>query len=277
MLRPSAPGSTRPLNRADGFTLIEMLVTMLAGMVVLTALFTIVDVTLHQATRTFSRIDATQRARVRLEQVENELHSACVASQVTPVQAGSSDSQLTFISQYGNAALPTPVEHQITYNSSNGTLTDSVYAVSGGTAPSWTFSASPSSTTTLLTNVSPSPGYPVFQYFSYQEAPNGSGGYYTDPDGNPYVILLDGTSPVPGTTPPVVPQASPLTTPLSASEAAQAAEVRIRLLVGATGGSLENTTSKLADVPLTITDSVVLGLTQPFNHAGPTAVFGPCD
>ena len=51
---------------------------------------------------------------------------------------------------------------------------------------------------------------PVFQYFAYQEAPNGTGGYYTDGAGNPYMMLLDGTTSVPGDEPPVIPAASPL-------------------------------------------------------------------
>lgn len=266
---------SRLAHQSDGFTLIELLAGMIAGIVVISALFTIVDVTYHQTTRTFSRVDATQRARTRLEQVENQLHSACVAAGITPIQASSTGSELIFISAYGNAALPSPVEYQVNFNSSTGTLTESTYPVSGGDAPDWTFSSTASNTNTLLTNVSQSGTTPVFQYFDYQEAPNGQGGYYENPAGEPYMLLLDGTTPVPGTTPPVVPAASPLATPLSAANADQAAEVLIKLRVGATGGTGENT--NLSDVPLTVTDSVVLGLTQPFNHVGPSAQFGPCD
>jgi Tfp pilus assembly protein PilW len=39
--------SGRAAGEESGFTLVELLVTMLAGMVVLSALFTIMDVTLH--------------------------------------------------------------------------------------------------------------------------------------------------------------------------------------------------------------------------------------
>ena len=95
---------TRSPRSEQGFTLVEMLVVMVAGMVVVSALFAIFDLTLHQTTRTFSTVDASQHSRIALEEIENELHSACVGSGVTPVQAGSSATSLIFVSQYGSAS-----------------------------------------------------------------------------------------------------------------------------------------------------------------------------
>jgi hypothetical protein len=272
MLTPRPRDGLGGPRTEDGFTLVELLVVMLAGIVVMGALFTILDVTLHQTTRTYSRVDATQRARITVETVLSELHSACVAAGVTPIQPQSSDTSLTFISQYGNAATPTPVEHQIAFNGGAGTLTDTSYAVSGGSAPSWTFSSTATSTVTLLTNVAQSGTTPVFQYFAYQQPLNSSSVPYTDSAGNPYMMLLDGTSAVPGTS--TIPTAAPLTTPLSTAAALQAAEVSIKLVVGPSGGSNENTT--LSDANETVTNSVVLRLTPAANHVGPGSTFNPC-
>ena len=44
-----------------GFTLVELLATMVAGVVVLLALGTIMDVTLKETTRSFTLVDATNR------------------------------------------------------------------------------------------------------------------------------------------------------------------------------------------------------------------------
>lgn len=269
--RASAPAT---IGGEAGYTLIELLVVLVMGVVVVSALFTIVDVTLHQTNRTFSKLDATQRARTSFETVENELHSACLADQIQPIQSGSSPTTLVFVSQYGNGANPTAVEHTITFNAAAQTLTDSSYAATGGTSPSWTFSSTATSTRTLLTNVSQSGTTPVFQYFAYQQPLNSSGNPYTDGQGYPYMMLLDGTSSVPGTS--VIPAAQPLaaTPTLSTTNAQSAAEVQITLSVGPAGGSGENT--NLAAARVSVTDGVVLRLTPAANHAGEGASFVPC-
>ena len=268
MLSDRVIADGRRLHRQDGFTLVELLVVMLTATVIAGALFTILDVTLRQTTRTFTRVDATQRARTKLEALENELHSACVAANVAPIQAGSNGTTLNFLSYYGDVASPTPVWHSVVF--SGGTVTDNSYGVSG-TTPNWTQGALQSSYT-LLNNVAQIGTTPPFQYFAYQEAPKGSGGYYTDGAGNPYMMLLDGTSSLPGTN--TFPTASPLATPLSAANAALAAEVLINLSVGPTGGSQENT--NLSDAKVSVTDSVILRLTPPANHVETGANFLPC-
>jgi hypothetical protein len=258
----------------DGYSLIELLMALVAGIVVISALFTIVITTLHQTTRTFSKLDATQRARVQFSAIENELHSACLADQIAPIQIGSGASTLVFVSQYGDGANLTATEHQITYSAVAGTLTDASYAATGGSSPTWTFASTPTITRTLLTNVSQTGTTPVFQYFAYRTPLNGSGQPYTDAAGDPYVMLLDGTSSVPATT--VIPAAQPLTASptLSASDAQSAAEVLMTLTVGPAGGTGENTNLTAARV--SVTDGVVFRLTPPANHAGNGASFIPC-
>ncbi len=278
-----SPRLHKRMSAQHGFTLIELVVTMAVGMVVLGALFTIETVTLHQTTRLFSKVDATQHATVGVEQIENELHSACITNNVTPILPGSTATNLMFVSQYGTGASLTPVEHIVSFNASPGTVTDATYAETGVTtnsngSPVYTFASTPTTTRTVLTDVSqttnpnPPPQYvPVFQYFSYQEPMNGSTPY-TDSAGDPYMMLLDGTSAVPGTS--VIPAPSPLAVPLSSTDAANAAEVVTSLSVGPVGGTGENT--HLADVSDPVSDGVVLRLTPAANHAGGGAVFLPC-
>jgi type II secretory pathway pseudopilin PulG len=278
VLRRRHSGPRGAVRNEPGFTLVELVVAMALGIVVMIAAFTVLIVTLHQTTRTFTRVDATQRARTKLAWLETLLQSACVTSGVTPIQPGSTSTTLVFVSAFGKDPQPTPVEHQVSFSAATGKLTDAQYAVTGGSAPNWTFASTPSTTITLLTAVTQSGTTPPFQYFAYQEVPNGGGGYYSDGAGDPYMMLLDGTASVPGTNPPVIPAANPLAaTPpagLSTANADSAAEVLVTLRVGAPGSSLENTT--LSDGPLTVTDSIGLRLTPPPNNISSGASFGPC-
>jgi type II secretory pathway pseudopilin PulG len=271
------------LRREDGFTLIELLVTMMAGIVVLGGVVTVISVALQQTTYTFTKADATERARTMLARVGDELHSACLVNGVTPIEGGAQGSQvsdansLVFVSQFGTSASPTPVEHKITYNSATGNLTEYTYAVTGGSDPTnWAFSSTPTNAagrlllnhvTRIQTTGSNPTLLPVFQYFAYEP--------YTDVNGNQAMMLLDGSAPVPGTT--ALPNPDPLSvTPsgLSPANAASTAEVMVNLLVGAQGGTFENTNLSSASDP--VTDSIVLRFTPPPNAAGASTTFGPC-
>jgi prepilin-type N-terminal cleavage/methylation domain-containing protein len=264
---------SRRLAAERGYTLVEMLAVLAAGSVVMLAVVAILDLTIHQTTRTYSYVNATQRARVTTETLENELHSSCIAAGETPVQSGSSDTTLSFISQYGNAANVTPVLRRLTFDSTAHTLAEADYSVSGGSAPNWSFNTAPYVNRQLLTNVSQQgTGVPVFQYFAYQEPTNSSGAPYTEPDGTPYMMLLDGTSLVPGTT--VQPAAQPLPVPLSVANAQLAAEVMIKFKVASESGG--NLNSNVADASTNVDDAVVIRLTPPANHVGSGASFLPC-
>lgn len=255
-----------------GFTLVELLATMVAGMVVLGAVGTIMTVTLRDTSRSFTQVDATSRARPIFEGLENELHSACFADEQTPVQANSNANALIFMASYGNGATPSDVWHEIDYNPApTATLTDTTYAVNYSVVngvPVYSRGSQQGTTRTLLTNVAQTGTTPVFQYFAYQTAPG------TDAAGNQYEILPDGTAPVPGTSTtvsnPLAPGAS-----LSAAQAASAAEVLVTLTVGPAGGFNENT--NLANVGQSVTDGITFRFTPAANHVGDGAIFTPCD
>lgn len=239
--------SALPRLRDDrGFTLVELVVVMAAGMVVASALFTILDVTLRQTTRTLSRVDSTQRARNVLERIQNEMHSACVANRLSPIlsttKGPSSDTTVSFWSQYGNAVSPVPVKRQISFDSTAGKLTESTYAWQSGIAPSqWIPSGTALKTETLLTNVAQVPGTPVFRYYEHKDPPN--------------------PNPLPAPSP----------NGLSDADARKTAEVLISLVVKPTGGSHQNTNIAAN----TVTNSVGFRLT-PIPNSGSAEQFLPC-
>jgi len=265
------------LRSEDGFTLVELLATMVAGIVVVMALLTIMDVTLQNTTRTFSQVDATQRARPAFTAIENELHSACFADEETPIQTGSSPTALIFLTSSGTSATPTQLWHEIDYNAApTSTLVDNTYSttqtINSQGVPVWNRGTLQSSRI-LLTNVAQSrpsatqPLTPVFQYFAYQNAPG------TDASGQQYEILPDGTAPIPGTTTtefnPLAPGAA-----LNSTQAATVAEVMINLNVGPAGGYNEKT--NYSDVGTAVSDAITFRFTPAGNNDSDGAVPEPC-
>jgi hypothetical protein len=150
----------------SGTTLLELLVAIAAGAVVIFGIALAVIVTLRETDRVTSHVDANQRARVTMTKIMNELHSACVAPQISPIREKSSETLLAFWHQTGSEVAPTPTLSKISL--SGTTLSQSDYAANGGAAPNWTFSeTTPTSTVQLMNNVSAIPGIPLFRYYAY--------------------------------------------------------------------------------------------------------------
>lgn len=225
------------LAEERGTTLVEVLVATATGLVVLSALTMVIVVSLHGSARVSARVHATQSARVVVARIVDQLHSACVAPKVAPVQAGSSGTSLGFLraaGSQGSAVAPIPTYTVISL--SGGVLTQTDYAVTG-TAPTWT----PTSTIVagprpLMSGISPvAPSTSIFSYYAYKEG----------------VI-------------------SALGTPLDATGAATVVEVRLALT------ATPDSSSPIPDkgAPAAIQSSAVLRLTPPsFNS---NAVSLPC-
>lgn len=161
----------RRIQLADerGTTLVELVVGTAVGMIVLFALTTVIVVSMHASARVSARVHATQKARVALIQVMEQLHSACVTPKVAPIQSGSTGTSLRFThgsaSEESGAALnPTFSVISLTGN----TLSQSDYAYLGGTPP--TFSPTPTRIRQLVTGIAPTPpSSSIFSYHSYSK------------------------------------------------------------------------------------------------------------
>jgi hypothetical protein len=268
----SAPPSAGPpaTDRQAGFTLVELLVAMLMGIVVLFALSEIMIVSLHQTQRIFTSVDATRQARTAVAYIENELHSSCIDGNLAPpIQPGSDANNLIFTSYIGTAANPTPIWHQLTFSATAGTLTDTSYNVTGA-SPNWNQGTQIGVPRTVLSNVAQQSSLPVFQYYAYQqESSDSTGSYWVIPDGSNIVPITNAT---PNT--PLVPGS----TGLSQSYANSVVEVAINMSVGATNSSLNGrATTSNNDA---VTDSISLRLTTPPNEVDTGASaqgYGPCE
>jgi Tfp pilus assembly protein PilW len=220
----------------SGTTLVELMVAITTGLVIISALTAVILTTMHGTSRVTSRVEATQRARLALGKLMDEIHSACVTPEIAPVREGSEGNVLRFIHQTGSEVQPTPTLSVVSY--SGGTLTQADYAATGGTAPDWTFSEEePTSTETLLTDVSPMPpSSSIFSYYQY------SGGTISE---------------------------TPQTTPLSE----EAAELTVEVHAALTAAP-EHTPVADASASAQIQNSATLRLTPPsYNEGSPAR---PC-
>ncbi len=224
----------RALRHEGGFTLTELLVSMLAATAIFTAIVMMTTTALRNQDRISRRVDAGSRVRPVMTHIVQELHSACVAQHVAPVigtattgQNASTGTQISFLSMSGSAVTPTPEQHVISLDGS-GNLRESVYTATAGSQPGpWTFSTTPKApgTTTLLTNVS-APAAGLFQYFDFV---NGA---------------LD---------------TNPSTVPLSATDAARTSVIKITM-VSAPGRGNRGISSWDPNSPLVVSDSADLRL-----------------
>jgi hypothetical protein len=162
-----------------GFTLVELVVALVAGMVVLLALFSVLDVSLRHSTAVQDRVQANQIGRIAMTKMVDEMHSACLSPGFTPVQPESSPTELRFISAVGKeAVLVNAYEHRVVFTEKGkeGTLIDKAYPSNGGSWPKFTFAstATPSGGTLLASNISATTGVPVFSYYKYATASDSS-------------------------------------------------------------------------------------------------------
>jgi len=152
-----------------GTTLVELMVALMAGIVIISALSMVILTTLHSTSRVTARVHATQRARIVMVRLMEQLHSACVTPEIAPIQEGSTGTSLRFIHQTGAAVQPTPLYSVVSL--SGDTLYQQDYAVSG-TPPAWGQGAAIGGPRTLLTDVGPTP--PSSSIFSYHRYTGGT-------------------------------------------------------------------------------------------------------
>ncbi len=185
-----------PPSAEQGFSLLEVLVAMLASIVVVIALYSIINFTLNQEVRTNEIVQADQVGRTAIGSIVEELHSSCTG--VAPIQqpSGTLTSPLEksgplsmwFYSAYGdtgsgNATLPEVTEHDIVWTSNEtsntskklGTLTDYAFkSESTSKSPEWKFptlKTSNAKATILAKDVIPNEinSEPtIFQYYKYK-------------------------------------------------------------------------------------------------------------
>ena len=179
------------LRSERGFTLIELLIAMALGLVVSLAAFSILEFTTSDVSRITNRAHVDQTGRVALEKIMLQLHSACVAVTITPIEPKSTENAIKFVSETSPlntnsepiSSLSTVKLHEIIYTPAGGgkagTLTEKYWS-SSGTTPNFTFNNEHEAGTErkLLTGVKQTEYEeagktiitPIFRYYRYYQA-----------------------------------------------------------------------------------------------------------
>lgn len=207
------------LRDETGQTLPELMIATVIGLIVVFAAVLALQTSITQSSEVQSREDASQRGRIALEQMTRELRAQTCLPLTTmqaPIVTGT-DNSITFYSDLTGGKQP-PMKRTLTYvppspsgpGSPPGKIIEQDFPGSAP-PPATTYPATPARTITLLDRVVPiAPNAPVFQYFQF--AATGTPG-------------LDPT---------------PLTTPLSVVDAAQAVDVKVSFLARGTGSANAN-------------------------------------
>jgi prepilin-type N-terminal cleavage/methylation domain-containing protein len=254
--------SSASLRDEHGFTMIELLVAMSMGTVVCFAAFLLLKFTAADVSRITERVHVDQTGSVVLERIMLELHSTCVTPDVTPIQAGSTENVIKFISEGGKqSAFEKVYLHEIFYTpaegAKEGTLTEQSYQSipppAGKAAPEYTFSKAPTTKVLLLTGVKKSEtkegkAIPIFQYFRY----------YRKSDPSPVYGQLN-TSPMTATE------------LAKEEEAEEVAKVTVAFTLAPTG---KETATFNHDRPIPLEDSAVFRLAT--SSEAPTNPNQPC-
>jgi prepilin-type N-terminal cleavage/methylation domain-containing protein len=194
---------TRRLRREEsGFTLIELMVATVIGMVIILAAYGLADASVRSFTKTDNRIDVTQRGRLAIDAIGRPLRS-----QTCPVGASSTatntigsfvtatDTKAVFWADLGrNATSVRPADPSLDgFSYSNGTISELSYAGNVSTGAE--------TTTSVVTNVSPfnsdnsskTPTSTLFTYWKFNPAYDPT---ETDTSASDYPYYLPMSTPV---------------------------------------------------------------------------------
>jgi type II secretory pathway pseudopilin PulG len=162
------------LRGEEGFTLPELLVGIIVGMIVLFAALTVLDNTVSLGAKVSKRVDATQRGRTALDRITRDLNSmVCLPGD--PAQdalIAGSDNSVDIYADLGDGSTTRPPQRRtITYDPATRRITESVYTPTGP-AGAYVFPTSPTSSTTILSDVIQDGTTPIFTYYPLDTTPN---------------------------------------------------------------------------------------------------------
>jgi prepilin-type N-terminal cleavage/methylation domain-containing protein len=153
----------------SGFTLVELLVSCSIGTIVLLATFMMLDSSVVLTGKVTDRVDRTQRSRVAMEDITRKLRSQVCPAAGQPSIISADDYSVRFYSFLGTRPY-VPDIRQIYWDTNTNSIIEKKWAGTG-TAPATTWAATPTQRT-VISDVKPTflsggsgPRGPVFRYF----------------------------------------------------------------------------------------------------------------
>jgi prepilin-type N-terminal cleavage/methylation domain-containing protein len=170
----------RRLRSEHGFTLMETLVAMVAGLLVAFAATMLMRVSLEQTERATDYVQASQLGRTAMNRIVDELNSACLSAGFTPVEAASTSEKLVFYDAFSKEAeIPNgQVQfHQIEWRSATSTLYDDKAIKNGENSSGYTHTEPEEDFLIgkhIVKSVNSGKEEPIFRYYEYNTEAKGS-------------------------------------------------------------------------------------------------------
>jgi prepilin-type N-terminal cleavage/methylation domain-containing protein len=168
---------TARLAGEDGFTLVELLVAMVVGLVVIFAAFSVMDGSWRLNAKTTDHIETTNRGRLAMDTITQQLGSRICLQSETPAQGWlvtATDSQVEYYASVTNETAPRLVveRRRLTYRP---TTKDILFEAWTGSAPPPTpppaKTTTPTITRVVAQGVEPAGSTPIFRYYVPQGTP----------------------------------------------------------------------------------------------------------
>jgi prepilin-type N-terminal cleavage/methylation domain-containing protein len=166
----------RRLRSEHGFTLMETLVAMVAGLLVAFAATMLLRVSREQTERASSYVQASQLGRTTMTRIVDELNSACLRAGFTPIAEKSGPEKLIFEDAFSKEAeIPYSQiqHHEIVWTKTTGTLTDTKEVATGVNGTGEYIFSNPTPVvigTHVGKNGPEAKPEPIFQYYQYSKA-----------------------------------------------------------------------------------------------------------
>lgn len=151
-----------------GFTLVELLSSMAVGMIVLFAIFGLLDYSVSAQHKVEDRVDAVQRGRNAMEVITQQLRSQICLGPGYPAITSADGNSLTFFTDLGGDT-PKLQRRTIAFNATAGTVTETDWDMSGSIPSSPTYTLA--RTINLATNLVPVGTTPFFRYYAFTKNP----------------------------------------------------------------------------------------------------------
>ena len=156
----------------SGYSLTELLMAMIVGLIVLFAAFLLLDTANSTSAQIADRQDAVQRGRSAMELLTRQVRSqVCLGAAVQPITYGDPDT-VTFYADLTDGSKNIE-RRKITFDATAKTITEQVYPGTGP-YPDLVFPVAPAQTRVLLTKVerAADSGTPIafLRYYAYDAA-----------------------------------------------------------------------------------------------------------
>ncbi len=161
------------LRDEQGFTIVELLAAMAAGLAVLFALLGLLDTSSRLSANTVDRVEAAARARLTMDLLTRQVRSQLCLGTDLPALTAATPTSMTFYGSLAPEASPLVVQRRtLTYDAATKRITETVWT-GAGVRPNVTFNTAPA-VNVIAQGIVADGTKPIFQYFRFQ-VPAGGG------------------------------------------------------------------------------------------------------